>query len=158
MTSFFAWLDHSEHERRKMLDVIDLFREQDTRDELGIGTIRDAMADLLFPGTSTIQTRARYFLFVPRTYKAIEDKRLSGSGAAQRAERTSWGSSSPSSKVAKPTASSGVEAKDKLKRLPSAVYWQGLGSWGIRLFPGSQDQYHRALERLYKRSGRRPAG
>ncbi len=33
--SAFVWLDYSERERRKMLDVVDLFREHDTRDELG---------------------------------------------------------------------------------------------------------------------------
>lgn len=32
---------------------------------LGFAPIRDAFADYFFPGTSTIQTRARYFLFVP---------------------------------------------------------------------------------------------
>ena len=57
MTSF-TWLDYSEHERRQAMDVIDLFGEDETRDELGLGTIRDGFADLLFPGTSTIQTRA----------------------------------------------------------------------------------------------------
>jgi Family of unknown function (DUF6361) len=36
-----VWLDYSERERRKMLDVVDLFREHDTRDELGIGSVRD---------------------------------------------------------------------------------------------------------------------
>jgi len=54
-----TWLDYSEQERRQAMEVIDLFREEETRDELGLGTIRDAFADLLFPGTSTIQTRAR---------------------------------------------------------------------------------------------------
>jgi hypothetical protein len=39
--STFVWLDYSERERRKMLDVVDLFREHDTRDELGIGSVRD---------------------------------------------------------------------------------------------------------------------
>lgn len=39
--------------------------EPGTLDELGIGSIRDTFSDELFPGTSTIQTRARYFLFVP---------------------------------------------------------------------------------------------
>ena len=63
MTSSFSWLDYSEHDRRKMLDVVELFREPDIRDELGLGTIRDAIADLLFPGTSTIQTRARFFSY-----------------------------------------------------------------------------------------------
>jgi len=32
--SEFVWLDYSERERRKMLDVVDLFGEHDTRDEL----------------------------------------------------------------------------------------------------------------------------
>ena len=41
LMSMFVWLDYSEHERRKMLDVVDLFREHDTRDELGIGSVRD---------------------------------------------------------------------------------------------------------------------
>jgi hypothetical protein len=30
-----------------MLDVVDLFREHDTRDELGVGSVRDAFADML---------------------------------------------------------------------------------------------------------------
>lgn len=153
MTSFFAWLDHSEHERRKMLDIIDLFREQDTRDELGIGTIRDAIADLLVPGTSTIQTRARYFLFVPWIYRGVEGRRLSGSEAAQRARKDELALIQPLVDSGETEGVIGIEARDKLKRLPSAVYWQGLGSWGIRLFPGAQDQYHRALERIYGARG-----
>jgi Family of unknown function (DUF6361) len=44
MMSAFVWLDYSERERRKMLDVVDLFREHDTRDELGVGSVRDAFA------------------------------------------------------------------------------------------------------------------
>ena len=70
--SRFAWLDYSEHERRKALDVIDQFREKDTRDELGIGTVRDALADRLFPGISTIQTRARYLIFIPWIHQSLE--------------------------------------------------------------------------------------
>src|SRR3712207_8105184 len=69
VASSFTWLDYSEHERRQMLDVIHLFDEKTTRDELGIGVVRDAFADMFFPGTSTIQTRARYFLFIPWIYR-----------------------------------------------------------------------------------------
>ena len=65
MTSTFAWLDNSEEQRRQILDVLELFREKTTIDELGLGTVRDAFADILFPGTSAPMTRARYFLFVP---------------------------------------------------------------------------------------------
>lgn len=41
MSSSFAWLDFSDRDRQRAMDVVDLFREEDTRDELGIGVIRD---------------------------------------------------------------------------------------------------------------------
>src|SRR5580692_12366553 len=85
--SAFVWLDYSERERRKMLEVVDLFKEHDTRDELGIGAVRDAFADVLFPGTSTIMTRARYFLLVPWTYQRMEKQRISSGQIAARARR-----------------------------------------------------------------------
>jgi hypothetical protein len=66
--SAFGWLDYSARERRAMLEIVDLFREKGTVDELGVGTIRDAFADHLFPGTSTLHSRARYFLFIPWVY------------------------------------------------------------------------------------------
>jgi len=34
--------------------ILVLFRERETRDELGVGVIRDLVADELFPGTRTI--------------------------------------------------------------------------------------------------------
>jgi hypothetical protein len=37
-----------------MLEVVDLFKEEGTVDELGIGSIRDARADSLFAGTSVL--------------------------------------------------------------------------------------------------------
>jgi hypothetical protein len=93
--SAFSWLDYSEHDRRKVLDVIRLFSERDTRDELGIGTIRDAIADLLFPGTSTFQTRARYFLFVPWIYQDLERRRTRSADVAALARRAELSLVSP---------------------------------------------------------------
>jgi hypothetical protein len=87
MMSAFVWLDYSERERRKMLDVVDLFREHDTRDELGVGSVRDAFADMLFPGTSTIMTRARYFLLVPWAYQRLERLRFRSAEIAARARQ-----------------------------------------------------------------------
>src|ERR1017187_2196566 len=71
VTSTFAWLDFSDRDRKRAMDVVDLFREDETRDELGIGVIRDAISDRLFPGTSTIQTRIRYFLFIPWLFRGM---------------------------------------------------------------------------------------
>ncbi|WP_408647239.1 DUF6361 family protein [Tessaracoccus coleopterorum] len=45
-------------------------------DELGIGQIRDVFSNVLFPGTSVTQTRARYLLLVPWAFlKAGEQRR-----------------------------------------------------------------------------------
>ncbi len=44
----------------------------------------------------------------------------------------------------------GRNARKKLKLLPSTMYWAGLQAWGLRQFPGSQNDYHRWLDRYYK--------
>ena len=46
----------------------------------------------------------------------------------------------------------GAQAGMALKRLPSEVYWGGLGSWGIRTFPGHMWAYFRSLDGYYRRS------
>ena len=133
-----------------MLNVIQLFREQETRDELGVGTIRDAFADHFLPGTSTIQTRARYMLFVPWIYMELEQRRVPSSEMAAKARNKEIQLIHVLLKSDDTSGVIGKEAKSKLQRLPSSVYWTGLGSWGIRLFEGSQDQYHRHLDGYYR--------
>ncbi len=154
MPSSFAWLSYSETERRKALDVLALFRERDTRDELGIGVIRDAFADLFFPGTSTIQTRARYFLFIPWIYQRLEQKRVRSAEIAERARREEVALIEGLCNAGEKDGVIGIEARKNLRRLPSSVYWQGLAQWGLRLFPGSIDQYHRSLDRFYLNGAR----
>ena len=60
-----GWVDFSERDRRTALDVIQMGAQQDTVDELGTGIISEAFSNYFFPGTSTIQTRAKYFFLVP---------------------------------------------------------------------------------------------
>lgn len=150
MASTFSWLAFSEKERRKVLDVVDLFGDRDTRDELGLGTVRDAFADLFFPGISTIQTRARYFLFVPWIYIDLERKKKPSREIADLAR---WAEVKLINVLAETEGENegviGFNARDTLKRLPSNIYWQGLGLWRIRLFPGGQESYHRSLDRFY---------
>jgi Family of unknown function (DUF6361) len=149
MASTFTWLDYSEHERRKMLDVVKLFGERDTRDELGVGSVRDALSDLFFPGTSTIQTRARYFLFVPWIYLDLEKKRTDPGKIADRARRQEVVLINALLESGETEGVIGRQARDRLLRLPSNIYWQGMGVLGLRLFRGSQDQYHRSLSGHY---------
>jgi hypothetical protein len=149
--SFFGWVDYADDDRRRMAEVIELFSERGTRDELGIAVIRDAVADLLFPGTGALQTRARYFLFAPWIYQRLERSGVSAAdvGAKARDEELKL------VPVLEQTGDSGVigtRSKERLQRLPSSIYWSGLGVWGLRRMDLTQEQYHRSFGRL--RSGR----
>lgn len=136
-----------------MREVIDLFRDQGTVDELGIGSIRDTFSDLLFPGLSTVQTRAKYFLLVPWVYLRVERERVPASRAAAVARRYQTdliealkrGGSQPAEGVI------GWDAGANLQRLPASVYWSGLHTFGIRLFNGSVEEYHRSLDGYQRR-------
>jgi Family of unknown function (DUF6361) len=150
LAATLTWLDHDAMDRDRMNRILALFRERDTRDELGIGVIRDLIADELFPGTSTIQTRLRYMLFVPWIYQKLEQKRRDGTVFAEEARRLEV--AVVKALIASGDDTAGVFGKRAgggLKRLPSSVYWAGLGLWQIRRFQGSQDQYHAAIEKIY---------
>ncbi len=146
MASVFAWLDFSDKERRDALEVIDLFREEDTRDELGLGVVRDTFSDLLFPGTSTIQTRARYFLFIPWLLQDLETRRGSGADWARRARHLQGRLRDSLIKGGEEDGIIGYRAGINVQRLPHSVYWQGLRRWGILRFHGSEDEYLRSLD------------
>jgi|LSQX01.3.fsa_nt_gb hypothetical protein len=148
--SRFSWMDFSEHERRRALDVIDLFREEETRDELGLGTIRDAYADMLFPGTSTIQTRVRYFLFIPWLYLSLENSGVPSKKMARRARLAQDQLRRGLMEAGESTGVIGLRAGRDVQRLPSSIYWHGLRRWGIRRFPGSETDYFRSLNAFYR--------
>jgi hypothetical protein len=151
VTSTFTWLDYSERDRRRALDVIDLFRETGTVDELGVGTIRDAFADTFFPGTSTIQTRACYFLLLPWTFLRLERLRVPSTEIDRRARTEELNLNEVLLRGSDTDGVFGSSAGRELKRLPSAAYWGGLGTWGILLFPGHMDAYFRSLSGFYRR-------
>lgn len=131
------------------MQVIDLFREKGTVDELGFAPIRDAFADELFPGTSTIQTRARYFLFVPWIMQGLKKQNRTAQQIADKIRRREV--DLITALLADGEDQEGIigrESRGALKRMPSAAYWRGLFLWGIRLAPGSIEQYQRRLARF----------
>lgn len=137
-----------------MLDVVGMFREQGSVDELGLGVIRDAFADMLFPGTSTIQTRARYLFFIPWIYLDLERRRTSSARVATTARnrelRLIEALLAGGERRKGVMGVIGERARKDLKRLPSSVYWNSLRLYGIRLYPGSLEQYHRSLDGFYR--------
>lgn len=145
-----SWLDFSAWDRDRALDIMAQLREKETRDELGLGTIRDAFADRLFPGTSTLQTRARYFLFVPWIYQKLEDRRTDSASFAAKARKQELLLSEKLLDSGETIGVIGRVAGRDLKRLPSSIYWLGLATWGIRLRPGDQSTHHRTLDRWYQ--------
>ena len=156
MPSAFAWVDFAERDRRKMIEILQLFSDHETRDELGLGTIRDALADCFFPGTSTIQTRTRYMLFIPWLYKSLEKHNLTSAEYSSQARKLEITLIYALIRGIENVGVIGQEARENLQRLPSNIYWVGLGSWGIRLFQGTQPQYFRYLPFFYKSHRRNP--
>ena len=152
MASVFGWVDFLDSDREKMVSLINQLREQDTRDELGLGSVRDAFANMMFPGTSTIQTRAKYMLFIPWIYLHLEKQKTPANIITKKARNLEI------QLIHKLLASHdtdgiiGRDARENLQRLPSNIYWTGLGRWGIRRYIGSQEQYHRELDSFYRRS------
>lgn len=143
LASTFTWLAYSEREQREAQDLASSLSERETRDELGVGSIRDALADRLFPGTSTIQSRARYFLFVPWIFQILEREHTGRSRErADRLERRLAAALRRSSDTA------GLVGAQKLNvmRLPSSIYWNGLGILGIRRFPIALSDYYGWLD------------
>ena len=151
MTSSLTWLDYSERDRRKAMGIIDLFRETGTIDELGLARVGSSFSDLFFPGTSTIQTRACYFLLVPWMFLQTERGKVKSSEARARFRRAERNLNRRLCQGNDEWGLFGRVAGDALKRFPSDVYWSGLGSWGILTFPGHQWAYFRSLDAFYRR-------
>lgn len=113
-----------------MREIVSLFSEQESRDELGIGQVRDALSDTLFPGTSVIQTRARYFLFVPWLFN--EAARTSDpSDVPRRVEDLERRLIKLFLDEGEVDGLIGRLAGPTVKILPSSIYWTGMQQWGI---------------------------
>ena len=131
MTSTIAWLDTSAEQQRQVRELISLFSQSESRDELGLGQIRDAFSETLFPGTSVIQTRARYFLIVPWIYRQGAQRGRSGDSLKSWVE-TGERKLIETLRVSGHTRGLiGRVAGSGVKILPSSIYWSGLARFGI---------------------------
>ncbi|MFF7291054.1 DUF6361 family protein [Microbacterium sp. NPDC008134] len=136
MPSSITWLDVSADEQRRMRELASLFTLRDSRDELGLGLLRDAIADALFPGTSTLHTRARYLLFVPWCFQHAA--RANPGQRARRLDEIERAIISPLRSSIDSQGLLGERAGAALKNLPSSVYWSMLQRYGILSHPTSR--------------------
>lgn len=151
--NFLGWIDHDARHEEDVLRALGAAKGHDARDELGLGTMRDSLADLLFPGLSTIQQRARYFFFVQwccelaaahsdahrirdklREYEIALIKNLSHLGEGEGVI--------------------GILSQEELERMPSEIYWNGLRVLGMRQYGGNRQQWarHVVAERLSQKT------
>lgn len=137
-----TWLDLTASDRDRMRRVLDLFKEQDTLDELGLGSLRDALANALFPGTTSVQTRLRYVLFIPWIYQQLEAKGVDPANVGKEARKAELGLIQPLVGSSDTQGVIGARSRWNLQRLPSAVYWSALVRWGLFNHPKSQGWYH----------------
>ena len=155
MEPTLTWLDLTASDRDRMRRVLDLFKEQGTVDEMGLGSLRDVLSEALFPGTSYIQTRLRYVLFIPWMYRRLESRKVGPADLvrqARAAEIDLIGALADS----EDEGVIGVRARGSLVRLPSSVYWSALVRWDIFRHRQSQGWYHTSFARLA--DGHDPAG
>ncbi len=131
-----GWIDFSEKDRRKALDIIHLLEAQGAVDELGIGTLRDAFANFFFPGSSTIQTRAKYFFIVPYAIKeCCENTRYHNVQEVRKAlndlERLCAMEMSQEGKDSSGVIGADILPQRWVVRKPSSIYWNGIRKMGI---------------------------
>lgn len=134
-----GWIDFSIDDRKKARQLLALIKPEGQLDELGIGYIRDAISNRLFPGISTIQTRAKYFFIVPsilRNYMSLspneKKKNLPQNYLANEEDKIQ--------DILKEkylgTSEKGIigftMARGKyVRRKPSEIYWNGLNTFGF---------------------------
>lgn len=70
-----GYIHNSREEQTRVLQVLKMTSESVALDELGIGRIRDAFADQMFPGISTLQKHMKYFSLMPQLYRRATEKR-----------------------------------------------------------------------------------
>lgn len=119
-----------------------MFSQSETTDELGGRQVFVVLSDVLFPGTSVLQSRARYLLFVPWMCRraAVAAKPIA---ALDRMERELIKAFLEDDSVADANRLAGLIGRDagpQVKQLPSTAYWSGLTAWGILQRPGTKSE------------------
>lgn len=147
-----AWIDLTASDRARIRHVLDLFNEQGTVDELGLGSLRDALSNALFPGTSVLLTRIRYFLFIPWIYRGLEAAGFRGDVAAE-ARSLELRLIDLLAEGEDRNGIIGIQARASLTRLASSAYWPSLVRWGIFVPGQSQGWYHTHFEALTRGRG-----
>lgn len=144
MASQIGWIDFSPRHRDRVRKFMDLMGMGGIVDELGVGVIRDAISNKVFPGFSTLYTRAKYFFITPYILEDRDNIAKQDKDYFKKAERESneiiirfykehpeRGDESYFGKV---------KQDGSLKRQPSEIYWNGITQLHLIKTENSLDQ------------------
>lgn len=106
--------------------------EKGVRDEIGFLTIHQAYADRFFPGTSVLQTRLRYVLFVPWLYSFFAQGMRHGSiDKTIREQEITLAKRLKAKHGLFDGVIGGRSLPKPTSQPPTIVYWNALVRWGI---------------------------
>lgn len=137
-----GWVHFSSDHRKRVQMVIDLLNKGGIVDELGVGIVRDSFADTMFPGISTIQTRAKYFTLIAHLLKDFIEKHKAGKkilsldNYLDNIERDCritmiQNSESEANRDGIIGITFGENRNKDIVRKPSSIYWNGLRIFGF---------------------------
>lgn len=134
-----GWLHFSPTFRDRVNTILDMMDEEGMVDELGVGSFRDAFADLFFPGISTIQTRAKYFFIIPyliKDYCNLPQKQQTDLGKFmyEAEHEVMWKLAAKYEfNRASGTGVIGItkRPRNRISRRPSSIYWNGMRTLGF---------------------------
>jgi hypothetical protein len=136
------WIDLSADEVRRARDLLGQVQTEGVLDELGFGILQTAIADRLYPATTTVMTRSRYLFFLPAIYGFIEGelakKSMRVSDLGREARRLQ---DELRQVLSRNETQGGVIGEQKgldIQRLPSDIYWSSLKS--LEIFRGRLSQ------------------
>jgi len=113
-----------------MRELVKLFGTPETTDDLGMGQLRDAISNSLFPGTSVLHLGARYMLLVPWAYQTAQHGTKNPDDLRKRAEQSERQLIGRLKELGVESFI-GRDAGSSVRQLPSAAYWSALRRYEI---------------------------
>ena len=153
---FLGWLDFSHEARKRVAEALNALNEKGAVDELGFGVLRDAFAEALFPGTSTLHTRAKYFVLVPCCIRLALERGQSLRRIEQECCRQMWNAcyhSQEAGVIGRRGLDNGAEW---IQRPPSEIYWAGMRKLGILRTRTPSGLWFARAARLAAEAGQQP--
>ena len=160
-----GYINFSQEERNNIYKVIQAIRDHQAIDELGIGRVRDAFSNEMFPGMSTLQNRAKYFVLLPALYLSAEHEKYKNVNEVRQkildleiklTRQLLNGTPDPTDRNGI-TGSSVIDQAEKnsiryVKYDPSYIYWGGLVTY--KMVRSDGNIYQLIYERSQKRQER----